>query len=470
MARGAHLLQVRRRGVVPPQHHIGDDALDHDDRAVHDDPEVDGAEGHEVARQSERVHQDEREEHREWDGRGHDQPAAEAPQQEQQHEDDEHAALEQVLGDRQDGPIDELGSVVERVDRDPLGQGLLDLQDLGVHLLGDRARVRAQEHHHDPDDRLPATVARDGSLSDHRGELHAPEVLEVDRIAQCVPADDDLLEVLELVDQRLSADEVLLPRVGDVAAAHVAVVLLDGLEDPTQRDSEGLEAIGVDADLVGPQLSAEGVDLDDAGDAPQLVVDVPVEDVAQLHGAVALAAHLKLVDLPEPRGDGAHRGFAVALRDLLARLHQALADELASPVDVSALLEDDGHDRQAELRHRADLLDAGDAAHRGLDREGDEGLHLLRSQTWGIRQHLDLDVGHVGDGVDRETLHRTPTQGDDDQPADEDQQPVVEREVDDSIDHDGRLVAVASAELLGARRGLQQERALDDNLLTGLQP
>ena len=52
MRRRADLLEVRRAAVALPalvQH--ADDVLDHDDRAVDDEPEVDGAEAHQVARE-----------------------------------------------------------------------------------------------------------------------------------------------------------------------------------------------------------------------------------------------------------------------------------------------------------------------------------------------------------------------------------------------------------------------------------
>src|SRR5690606_15679062 len=131
------------------------------------------------------------------------------------------------------------------------------------------------------------------------------------------------------------------------------------------------------------------VDLDNTRHRSELVVDVPVQNGAQLHRRVAgvriwtpwrarrLGLHLELVDLAEAGRDRAHLRLAVALGDRLTRLRQALAHHLAAPVDVGALFEDDGYDREPELRDRADLLDLRQAAHRGLHRERDEPLDLL---------------------------------------------------------------------------------------------
>ena len=158
-----------------------------------------------------------------------------------------------------------------------------------------------------------------------------------------------------------------------------------------------------------PLASAIGMKPSDATSA---VISTGRRRVCAPWGARRLAPDLELVDLAEPGGDRAHLGLAVARGDLALRGAEALADELARPVDVGAVLEDHGHDRQAELRDRADLLDPRQPAHGGLDREGDEALDLLGGEAGAVGQDLDLDVGDVGDGVDRELAQRADPDGD----------------------------------------------------------
>src|SRR5690606_7661236 len=86
----------------------------------------------------------------------------------------------------------------------------------------------------------------------------------------------------------------------------------------------------------------------------------------------------------------------------LARLNEPLGDELPRAKEISALLEHDRHRREPEARHAADLLDAGETAHRSLDRERDGALDVDRTERRHSRQHLHLDVGDVGYGVDRQ--------------------------------------------------------------------
>jgi hypothetical protein len=128
--------------------------------------------------------------------------------------------------------------------------------------------------------------------------------------------------------------------------------------------------------LVGLELAAEGVHLDDAADRTQSRGDLPLQDAAQLHERLPLAPNLELEDFAQAGGDRPHLGCAVALGYLLSRGRQALLDKLPGKVDVHVVVEHHGHYRQAEARDGADLGDVGQAAHGGLDREGDELLHL----------------------------------------------------------------------------------------------
>ena len=63
--------------------------------------------------------------------RREDQPGAQVREQQQQHDDHEDGALAEVPGDRPDGPPDELGAVVVRLDDDALGERRLDLRRSG---------------------------------------------------------------------------------------------------------------------------------------------------------------------------------------------------------------------------------------------------------------------------------------------------------------------------------------------------
>ncbi|OQC39631.1 MAG: hypothetical protein BWX64_01605 [Acidobacteria bacterium ADurb.Bin051] len=449
VGRRADLLQVRDAGLPPPLVERADDVLDHHHRAVDDEAEVDRPEAHQVARDPELAHRDERHEHRERDRRGDDEPAAQVAEEQEEHDDHQQAALGEVLRDGVDRPPDEVGAVVEGVDRHPFGEVLGDLGELALHPVDDDPRVLAHQHHDDADHRLAPPVAGHRPLAEHRRKLHGGDVADGHRGTRRVVGEDDRADGGQVGEQPLAADQVLLSLVHEVAAAHRAVARPQRGEDLAHREAVGGEPLGVEGHLEGLQLAAERVHLDDPRHRAELVVDVPVEDRAQLHRGVAplgrrapcragaVGAHLELVDLAEAGRDRPELRLAVPLRDPLAGDGEPLAHELAGPVDVGPLVEDDGDDREPEAGERADLLDPRQAAHRRLHREGDEPLHLLRREPGAVGEDLHLDVRDVRHRVDRQVEQGVDAEAGEEEPERHHQQAVVEREVDEAADHRG---------------------------------
>ncbi len=75
---------------------VADAVLDHDHRAIDDHAEVDGSQAQQAGRDAEAQHAGEGEQHRQRDGQGHDHRRPQVAQEQEQHRDDQQAALEQV--------------------------------------------------------------------------------------------------------------------------------------------------------------------------------------------------------------------------------------------------------------------------------------------------------------------------------------------------------------------------------------
>ena len=103
-----------------------------------------------------------------------------------------------------------------------------------------------------------------------------------------------------------------------------------------------------------------------------------------------LLVHLEhiLIDFPQSRRDRHHLGSAKFLRNLSHHHLNLLVDELSRFERGHALLEHHSDERQSESRHRANLGDIHDIAHRYFHRHGDELLHLL----WGQRGRHGYDL------------------------------------------------------------------------------
>ena len=276
----------RTAAAASRRREVHDRVLHDDDRPVDDDAEVDRAEAHQVATEPERLHADEGDEHGEGDRGRDDQPAANASEQQEQHRDDEERALREVRRHRLDGPIDQSAAVVEDIEPHAWGQRGLDLRDPRLDVFDDFAPIGADEHHDDAGDDLAAPVPGHGTLADQRREVDAADVPDPHRDAVLAGLDQHVADLLEALDPALAADQQLLTGTDEVAAAGGRVVALERDEELAQGDVQGAQPIGQDLDLVGLELSAEGVDLDHAGHASDLVGDEPVEDHPQLHRRV----------------------------------------------------------------------------------------------------------------------------------------------------------------------------------------
>ena len=322
--------------------------LDDDDRTVDDDAEVDGAERHEVRTDLILDHSRHGNEHRQGnDERGGDGRSEVAEDQQQDH-DDEDRALEQILLYGRDRGLDEARTVVKRPRHHTFGQGFRDLVQLCRYTLGHRAAVFADEQHGRPDNGLaPIQSCRTGTeLSPFD---HFCDVADPDRDPFARP-DHDVSNVARVAHLPRRANQVLLAVSFDVARADVGIVRRKRGHHiaKIQPIRHQLGRIGQDVEL--PLEPTDGVDLDYAGYRPQLRLDDPILDRAEVYRAdlapVGVLGCLLRLDgeheyLAEARRNRSHRHFD-AVRQEVFHLLQTLVDQLAREIDVRAVGEDDG--------------------------------------------------------------------------------------------------------------------------------
>ena len=269
----------------------------------------------------------------------------------------------------------------------------------------------------------------------------SPEVSDVHRRA-ALRLQHDLPDVVLRTDQADAADDVLLGLLRHDAAADVRVVRADPLVHLLERQVVLEQPVRVDDHLVLLQVPAERVDLGHAGHALEERRHHPVLQRAQagevVHRVAAGHAGFRLervlVDLAHRRGHRPERGLH-AFRHLPAGLGQPFEDELPREVDVHVVVEDQRDDGDPVLGDRAHRREARQAAHRALDGVGDELLDLERRQARSRADHLDLDVGDVREGVDRNRADRPRAQGDGHDDEEHDGQAVAQRPGHQSFDH-----------------------------------
>nr|WP_293270617.1 hypothetical protein [Nannocystis sp.] len=384
----------------------GEQGLEHDDRAVDEEAEVDGAERHEVAGDAGPVHAEQGDGHRGGDADDADEGAADAAEEDHEDDEDDDGALDQVGHDGGEGALDEVGAVVDRLDEDAGGEALLDLGDAVLDGVDDVAAVGAEQHHDDAGDGLVLAVVGDDAVAEGGAVADGGDVLDEDGLALGGGLDDDVADVFEAGEGADGAEGEGLGAAVEVAAGDDAAGALEGVGELADREVVGGEPGGLDDHLKLLEVATHGVDLDDAGDAAQARDDLPVEHGAQLLARVDRGADDELVDLAEAGGERGDLRRRDVGREVPLGLQHALEDQLAGEPRVGAVLKDDRDRGDVGAGHRAQLDHPGHAVEGVLHREGDVAFDLQGGQTGRVGEDRDLDARDVGDGVDGERASR----------------------------------------------------------------
>ncbi len=212
-------------------------------------------------------------------------------------------------------------------------------------------------------------------------------------------------------------------------------------------------------------IATEGVDAGNAGRAAELRGDDPFLDRVQVGGlvrfadevfafrrdvaavtlqprfAVAVPNLVQLAQFDRPHEDIAEAGRDrphlrhYPLREALFGRTEPFGDLLAREVDIGAVREHGGDLGKAVPVERARVIEAGNAGERGFDRERYLPLYLIRRQRRGHHVYLDLVVGDVRDGIDREALERERAEQRCDPGEEQDEPSALNGEGDEATNH-----------------------------------
>ena len=342
--------------------------------------------------------------------------------------------MQQVVTHRVEGILHQRGAVHEADQLNPGRDLLLDLGDALFDPLRHRAAVLTHQHHGDSGDRLPLSILGDAALPGGGSELHLRHVTDEHERAP-LGFEDDVAKVVEVLNHAEALNDLLLVLLGDIAAAGVAVVLLQCLAHVGERQVVRAQSLGVGEHLILFDVAAEAVDLDDAGHCPQAGLHLPIQDRPPLHERVVLAFDEHIVDLAETRRNGRERGRLDPGRQLLPHVLEPLVHELAGEVDARVVGEDHRDLRQAELRDGAQVLRVRKAGKCDLDGRSDLPLHLLRPKRRGCRVDDHLLHGDVRHGVNGQVDGGVEPDADQQQRGEDHQRPVADGEVDEAVHH-----------------------------------
>ena len=415
---------------------VADDVLRHDDARIHQDADGDGDAGqrHDVGGDAELVHQDEGDQDGGRQGQGDDQDAAEVEQKEDVHQGDEDDLLRQGLLERIDGTLDQVAAVVEGDDADTLRQPRGQAGQPCLDVLDDAVGVLAIAHDHDAADHL-APIHIQGAAAEIPADADGRDIAQIQRRA-AVGHHRDGLQVGGALHQADAAHDELGAVLLDGLAADIEVGLADSVQDLTQGGAVEFEHLRGDLDLILAHEAADAGDLGHAGHGGELIADEGVLQGAQRAQVLSAGLVLEVV-LVDPAQAGGVWAEACdhPLREQVAEGIQPLQDPGAGEVDVDLVLEDHRQEGEAEHGAGAYRLDPGQSLQGHRQGVGDLVLHLLGRAARPVRVDDDLVLREVRDGIDGDALEGEQAPGAEGDEAAQDQEAVVQRPMDEAVDH-----------------------------------
>ena len=193
------------------------------------------------------------------------------------------------------------------------------------------------------------------------------------------------------------------------------------------------QPVGIHVDLVLPHEPAQRRHFRHAGHCLQVVPQKPVL-YAALCGEAAPLPHQRILKYP-PHARRIGPEFRLyILGQARQNLREILQRPRARPINVRALFENDVHVGEPEIAEPAHVFHLWSAQHGAHDRVRHLVLQDVRTAV-PARVDDHLRVAQVGDGVQRDAVHRPPARQRGGGHEQEHQEPVLRRELDDPVDH-----------------------------------
>ena len=327
-------------------------------------------------------------------------------QEEQDDQRDDDQLFNQRVLQRGDALADEPRPVVGRNDLHPFRQGRFQLGDARPDRVDHVERIRARARDDDSAHRFALTVEVRKSPPLRRPHAHRADVAQQHRRPH-VRAQHDLLQVLGRFDVAAAAHVVLGSTDFQDPTTHVRVRHADHVHDSAERDVERRQPVRVEIDLILLHEPADARDLCHARHRLKRVTDVPVLDRLELlQRRVSGLVDQRVFEHPADAGSVRAEDRCHASRQLVRNARQLLQHAAARPVQIGAVLEDDVHERHAEHRLPADCGDARRAEQRRHHGIRDVVLDQVGGTAHPFREDDHLDVGEVGDRIQRSVPQR----------------------------------------------------------------
>ncbi len=147
-----------------------------------------------------------------------------------------------------DGPVDQVGAVIDRHDLHAVRQARLDFPNPGLDPVNHLQGVLTMTHDDDAGDDFAGAVQVGHAPPQVGAEGHLGDIADPDGRAVAA-VQDEVLEVFERADITVAADHVFGAAELQQPPAGLDVAAAQRLDDPPDRNAVGLQAVRVEVDL-----------------------------------------------------------------------------------------------------------------------------------------------------------------------------------------------------------------------------
>src|ERR1700686_4174916 len=255
------------------------DIFDHDDGAVDDDAEVDGADGEQVGGLAGGVEKDEGEEESERNGERSNYSGTDADEKKDKNDKNKRHAAQKIPFDGVGGDAYEIAAIIKWADFDIGGEKIaVQLDSFLLDALEDILRLLATAHEDDAFDGVgvvfPFVLEAENAEARGVADDHAANVFDAEGHAVAA-AEQDFADIFGRLDEAETSDVVKLAALGIETAASVGVVSGEGVENLDDGKVIVVKLNGVEQGVILHGGSAEAGVVSDAGDAAIGPVDDP---------------------------------------------------------------------------------------------------------------------------------------------------------------------------------------------------
>ncbi len=194
------------------------------------------------------------------------------------------------------------------------------------------------------------------------------------------------------------------------------------------------KAFGIRHDMVLTDVAAEGVDAGNTRSRPQDGTQHPILKTTKLH-EIPLRTFQRILENLAQAGRNRAEIRAHTFGQFVLDGEQTFHDELAREINIGSVFKDDRDHGKAELGKRAHVGRVRQSRTGLLDRVSHQLFHFERRERRRLGNDGDLDIGHVGKGVDGKSQQGSNTRADEKNGEENDDEAVGQREIDQTL-HD----------------------------------